>query len=267
MRPRQALLAAAALLPAALLTGTAAHATDFPTPWLPATASPSPSSINPWDCYSDQEDPRLRTTLDGLPGAIAVGSGWHGLTLKVLNLRDTAVEDVEITLTKVAYDRRPDMPTESPEYVDLQRQDPKSRAWVDIPFPDDYEGVLTTTDIAPRETLTFQLRLRVNRGVPLGNSGLPKDEGKGEGDVTAYARRLDDNGECTWSRDWEGFGIHEAGSHTANGNASTPPTDDLADTGPSSALPLLTLAGGAAVAVGGGTVYAVRRRRAGDGGS
>jgi hypothetical protein len=231
MRPRQALLTAA-LLPAALLTGTAAYATDSPTPLIPATAPPSPfprpSSSDPWDCYSDQEDPSLRTTLDGLPGGIAVGSGWHGLTLKVLNLRDTAVEDVEITLTKVAYDRMPDMPTESPEYVDLQRRDPKSRAWVDLPFPDDYEGVLTTTDIAPRETLTFQLRLRVNEGVPLGNSGLPKDDGKGEGDVMAYLRRLDDNGECTWSREWEGFGIHEAGSHTGNGNASTPPTDDLA---------------------------------------
>ena len=283
MRSRQALLTAAALLPAALLTGAPAYAAESPTPSVPsASASPSPSSFpfpfpppsssDPWDCYSDQEDASLRATLDGLPASIAVGSGWHGLTLKVLNLTDEAIEGVEISLTKVAYDRTPDMPTESPEYVDLQRQDPKSRAWMDIPFPDDYEGILTTTDIAPGETLTFQLRLRVNRGVPLGNSGNPQDEGKGEGDVMAHLRRLDDNGECTWSRDWEGFGIHESGSDTGNGNgnASTPasgttPTGDLAETGSSSALPLLALAGGAAVAVGGGAVYAVRRRRAAEG--
>ncbi|MFE5816598.1 LPXTG cell wall anchor domain-containing protein [Streptomyces sp. NPDC056479] len=291
MRTRQTLLAAA-LVPTALLTGATAYAAESPTPSAsasatPATGSPSASvsaspsspqaSNDPWDCYSDQEDPSMRATLDGLPGRIGVGSGWHGLTLKVLNITDKALEDVEVSLNKVAYDKMPDMPTESPEYVDMQRQDPKSRAWVDIPFPDDYEGVLATADIAPHETLTFRLRLRVNEGVPLGNSGLPKDEGKGEGDVMAHLRRLDANGECRWARDWEGFGIYESDAGNGDGAPSTPPTatvstgagtaptGGLAETGSSSALPLFALAGGAAVAVGVGSVYAVRRRRAGEG--
>ncbi|MFJ7077708.1 LAETG motif-containing sortase-dependent surface protein [Streptomyces sp. NPDC098781] len=272
MRHRQALLTAAVLLPTALLTGATAHAAESPTPSV--FPSPSAASNDPWDCYSDQEDPSMRPTLDGLPGRIAVGSGWHDLTLKVLNDTDKALEDVEVGLTKVAYDKMPDMPTESPEYVDMQRQDPTSRAWVDIPFPDDFEGVLTTTDVAPHETLTFRLRLRVNEGIPLGNSGLPKDEGKGEGDVMARLRWLDANDECRWSRAWEGFGIYESDPGQEDGPSSTAPSSpgtgtgagtapsgDLAETGSSSALPLLTLAGGAAVAVGGGAVYAVRRRR------
>ncbi|MDX6354597.1 MAG: hypothetical protein QOF98_1500, partial [Streptomyces sp.] len=50
---------------------------------------------------------------------------------------------------------------------------------------------------------------------------------------------------------------------TGPADATTAPTGDLADTGSSAALPVIGLMGGAAVALGAGAVYAVRRRRAG----
>ncbi|MFE0512487.1 LAETG motif-containing sortase-dependent surface protein, partial [Streptomyces sp. NPDC058964] len=47
------------------------------------------------------------------------------------------------------------------------------------------------------------------------------------------------------------------------GNVSELPTGSLAETGSSSALPMIGLVGGLAVVAGAGAVFAVRRRRAG----
>src|SRR5262249_12356349 len=49
--------------------------------------------------------------------------------------------------------------------------------------------------------------------------------------------------------------------HQPSGNTKIDPQGHLAQTGSSSALPMIALAGGAAGAVGAGAVFVVRRRR------
>ncbi|WP_345012553.1 hypothetical protein [Streptomyces shaanxiensis] len=285
------MLAAAALLPATLLTGTTAYAVESPTPSLTATATPAsgspsasasepaPESTSPtqspsvavsasappsfvWDeCDGDNEDRSLRPTLF-LPEGITAGSGWHDFTFRVENLTDTAFEDLDIFLDKIAYSSAilegsmDDSPEETSAHLDVQLQNPKTHVWEGVPFLDsDIYGRIAWTGIAPRETLTFELRLRIDESIPLW-SKIDPDDHTGIGHFVVFVKRPDENGECTWSRVSDSYLIHEAGTDTGDGNASTPPSD---------ALPLLALAGGVAVAVCGGTVYAVRRRRAGEG--
>ncbi|MCF1596694.1 hypothetical protein [Streptomyces muensis] len=313
MKGRQLLLVTAAvLLPAALLTGTTAHAADTPTPTAPimsgapfssasapevaspaqppspavslpasptqaASASASPPRWTEEDCErywpSDRDHGSLKVTLSGVPSDITAGSGWHDFALRVENLTDSTFEDLFFTLFRNALDRMVD-PEEMyssarviPQYVDVQRQDPTSRVWVDLTFQLDPEMIghdrLPRAGVAPRETLTFPLRLRVNAAIPL------KETSKGG--IHVQILRPEADGRCRLTVGRESFfRIHKPGAAPGNGTASTSgnttPGPQTGGTGRASAatcsaLPWLALAGGTAVTVGGGAVYAVRRRR------
>ncbi|MFE0258269.1 hypothetical protein [Streptomyces sp. NPDC059010] len=300
MKSRQQLLVtAAALLPAALLTGTTAYAADTPTPTAPITsgapfpsasapeaASPaqlpppttsvpplpsqtaSPSASPPrWteeDCerhWPSYRDHGLKLTLSGLPADITAGNGWHEFAMGVENLTDTTFEDLFFILFRNAVDRMDD-PDEMyssarviPQYVDVQRQDPTTRVWVGLTFQIDPEMVghdrLPRTGIAPRETLTFPLRLRINAAIPLRETA--------HGSITVHMLRPEADGRCKVTVGTNSFRIHKPGA--APGNDPQTGGTGTASAATSSALPWLALAGGAAVTVGGSAVYVVRRRR------
>jgi LPXTG-motif cell wall-anchored protein len=99
----------------------------------------------------------------------------------------------------------------------------------------------------------------------------------GTGIALSIGSYADSNGDCVYSGgdSFYSFDILAAGSDAGDGGEAEPQTGgsshtkpagdteigSLAETGSSSALPYIALAGGAAVAFGGGAMFVVRRRK------
>ncbi|MFG2881138.1 LAETG motif-containing sortase-dependent surface protein [Streptomyces sp. NPDC048297] len=251
-----------------------ASASESTTP----SASPS-ESTPPLECDSDEPsvDEDLTTDLSGLPSKIVAGSGFHNFKLNVDNSGDRAYQRVDFGVFAAQVD-------ESDYFIDtshltLQYQDPASGKWVDISLDENDEGAgyLGYTDLRAHESLTIGLRLSVDKTAP---AGL--------GYAISIGMYTDDQGQCVYSGgdSYYEFDILKAGSapgdpgdakpqggkkplpRQPSGNTEIDPQGHLAQTGSSSALPLIALTGGVAVAAGAGAVFVVRRRKAaGNGGA
>ncbi|QXE35962.1 hypothetical protein KQY30_18540 [Streptomyces sp. GMY02] len=255
MRSRHTLVAVAAI-PAALLIGTTGCTTDSPTPVTPVTPSPSR------DCAPDT---KLGVDFVDYKRFIRADNRWHDFSFKVWNPSETvALEGVTVRLHKEA--------SSYPRFIHVQRQDPASGEWRDLAFSNDKDADLSSYsphgsfDLDPGETLTFHVRLAVDKSFP----DLSTSESDGHGSYGVDTERPGDAGACFRKGIGEAFDIEEddgsnrevAGDLSGKlppwekGSSYTPPP-----TGSSSDLPLIVLAGGAVVAVGAGSAYLVRRRR------
>ncbi|MFF4710085.1 LAETG motif-containing sortase-dependent surface protein [Streptomyces eurythermus] len=244
-----------------------------------ATVSASPSasaspSEGPVECTGEEPktDEDLRTTLSGLPSKIVAGSGFHGFRLDVKNTGDRAYQRVDLGVFAAQVDEEEYFIDTS--HLTLQYQDPSSGEWVGISLDENDEGAgyLGYTDVKAHESFSVDLRLAVDGSAP---AGL--------GYALSIGMYADDQGNCVLAGDdsYYEFDILKAGTapgeepgdaepqggkkplprHQPAGDTRIEPQGHLAQTGSSSALPVIALAGGAAVAVGAGAMFVVRRRR------
>ncbi|MEU6912009.1 LAETG motif-containing sortase-dependent surface protein [Streptomyces olindensis] len=246
-----------------------------PSPSASATeSSPSPSASEPEESESPDpepsicEDTKVDVSISGLPGKIAAGSGWHKFSLNVLNNSDSTLNDLDFFAGA-----SPDKNGEelfSSKQVKLQAWDPQDEIWVDLNEGGYAVGYVGYTDeLKPDYEVNIPLRLNVSKSAPVG-AGFSLG-------ATIYG---DNDAECTGFGDVSyKFQIVSAGTDTdgtkpqEGGKApvtdekpsgSTPEvTGSLAETGSSSALPMISLVGGAAVVAGAGAIFVVRRRKAG----
>ncbi|MFB8176659.1 LAETG motif-containing sortase-dependent surface protein [Streptomyces sp. NPDC055966] len=268
--------AAGASTPAAGQSAPASSASPQPTASLSASASASPSpsaSGFPGQCADSDEpkyDDNLHTTLSGLPSRIVAGSGFHGFKLNVKNTGGHAYPRVDLGVF-AAQTNDTDYFVDT-SHLTLQYQDPSSRKWIGISLDENDAGAgyLGYTGVKAKESFSVNLRVSVDRTAP---AGL--------GYAISIGMYADDQGNCVFSSDdsFYQFDILKAGSAPGHpgdakpqggkkplpkqptGNTRIEPQGHLAETGSSSALPVLALAGGAAVALGAGAVFVVRRRR------
>ncbi|MEU9400388.1 LPXTG cell wall anchor domain-containing protein [Streptomyces sp. NPDC048242] len=238
------------------------------------SASPSPSasaSAFPTECDEDTEpkfDNKLRTSLSGLPSKIVAGSGFHNFKLNVNNTGDHAYKRVDLGVFAAAVSED-DL---SDNHLTLQYKDPTTGAWTDISLDMDSDdaGYLGYTDVQAKESFSIDLRLAVDAKAPAGF-----------GFAVSVGMYADDKGNCVQSSDdnFYEFDVLKAGVAPGKpteakpqggrkplpakpvGNTQISPQGHLAETGASSVLPLFALSGGAAVALGAGAVFAVRRRK------
>ncbi|MFJ3644000.1 LAETG motif-containing sortase-dependent surface protein [Streptomyces sp. NPDC090108] len=242
-----------------------------------ASASPSLSSNagDPLECDGDSEpaiDHHLHTTLSGLPSKVVAGSGFHGFKLNVANSGDRAYKRVDLGVFAAQLDEEDYFIDTS--HLTLQYQDPSSGQWVDISLDegDEAAGYLGYTDVKAHESFTVDMRVAVDKSAPAGT-----------GYAISIGMYADDKGDCVLSGDdsYYEFQILKAGTAPGKPNDSRPqggkkplpkpqqpsgnteiePQGHLAETGSSSAMPVIALTGGAAVAVGVGAMFVVRRRR------
>ncbi|WP_330459013.1 LPXTG cell wall anchor domain-containing protein [Streptomyces sp. NBC_00820] len=241
------------------------------------SATPSPSSSDPagpFECDSDDPsiDKDLHTGLSGLPSKIVAGSGFHSFKLNVNNSGDHAYKRVDLGVFAAQTDE--DDYFVDTSHLSLQYQDPSSGQWVDISLDEDDEGAgyLGYTDVKAHESFSIDMRVAVDKSAP---AGL--------GYAISIGMYADDKGNCVFSGDdsYYQFDILKDGSTPGtpgdakpqggkkpmpmpkqpSGNTQIEPQGHLAQTGSSSALPTIALTGGAAVAVGAGAVFVVRRRK------
>nr|WSZ15134.1 LPXTG cell wall anchor domain-containing protein [Streptomyces canus] len=238
-----------------------------------ASSSPSPSaSDEPIDeCEVDEDgapvindSDALHSSLTGLPESIVAGSGWTNFKFNVKNSGDDTIKDIQpfVGVGAVDWDFEED-------YSDLVTvQVKQGGTWVDVSTQFGEGGSFNAFALDGGDSLSYQLRVKVDREVP---SAI--------GIAIGLAQYSDDKG-C-WVSDDENAGIYffevlPAGSDPGKPNDAKPQTGgkspisdvnsvdvdgQLAETGSSSALPVLGLIGGFAVVAGTGVVFAVKRRK------
>ncbi|WP_338782599.1 LAETG motif-containing sortase-dependent surface protein [Streptomyces sp. DG1A-41] len=248
------------------------------TPETTPPPSPSASESSPAPTASESETPdpessacedsKVDVSISGLPGKIAAGSGWHKFSLNVQNNSDSTLNDLDFFAGASADKNGEEL--FSSKKVQLQAWDPEDKIWVDLNAGGYAVGYVGYTDeLKPDYEVNIPLRLNVKPSAPVG-AGFSLG-------ATIYG---DNDAECT------GFGqisykfqIVSAGTDTGGTKpqegGKAPVTDEkpsgntpevtgsLAETGSSSALPMISLVGGAAVVAGAGAIFVVRRRKTG----
>lgn len=217
------------------------------------------------DCVAE---PRLTTVVTGLPSTVVAGTKVD-FKLRVTNGTEKTMDEV----LPFAYVHATDTSGRGSleDLVRLQWSSGASHTWKTV---DNKNYMDAVSPLKAGAHADIKLRMTIDAKTPAGNG------------VTFVAGDyFNEDGSCGGSPDLAeyGFTIAAAGSKpgkvddaepepTASGSSDvTPQTGGsarpaggtLAATGASSTTPQLALAGGAAVVLGAGAVYAVRRRRAG----
>ncbi|MGA4840119.1 hypothetical protein [Streptomyces sp. G45] len=226
----------------------------------------------------------LELELDGLPGRIAAGSGWHEFTLTATNVGDDDLGEVNWLVAADNFSESEDEQDWLSTYARVQFYDPAAKGWKSIVDEAANGTYFDSTTLGASQQVELKLRLSISAKAPAG-----------PGYALGFGGYVDEELECVHSSfSYFDFTVEKAGSSidypgeavplpdkpaprprprpqggikpvsqakddTAP-TSSTPPSGSLAQTGSSSMLPTLGIVGGAAVAVGAGTVYVVRRR-------
>ncbi|MFG2214351.1 LAETG motif-containing sortase-dependent surface protein [Streptomyces sp. NPDC087769] len=216
------------------------------------------------DCVPEA---RLTTVVTGLPSTVVAGTKVD-FKLRVTNGTDKTMDKVLPFAYVHATDRSGLKSTD--DLVHLQWSSASSSKWKTV---DNKHYMDAISPLKAGAHADIKMRLKVDASAPAGNG------------VTFVAGDyFNDNGTCGGNPDLEGyeFLIAAAGSKPGKvddakpsttkpntsdvktqSSASRPVSGSLAATGSSSAMPQLALASGAAMAIGGGAVFLVRRRKAG----
>jgi colicin import membrane protein len=210
----------------------------------------------------------LTTVVTGLPSTVVAGTKVN-FNLRVTNGTDKTMDEV----LPFAYVHATDRSglNDIDDLVHLQWSSASSSKWKTV---DNEHYMDAISPLKAGAHADIKMRLAIDASAPAGNG------------VTFVAGDyFNDNGTCGGNPDLEGyeFLIAAAGSKpgkvddakpsttepntsdlkTQSGASARPVSGSLAATGSSSAMSQLALASGAAVAIGGGAVYLVRRRKAG----
>ncbi|MGW5127768.1 LAETG motif-containing sortase-dependent surface protein [Streptomyces sp. NPDC004069] len=240
-----------------------------PSPSASPSETPGPQMCNDTDDY--KQDKNLRTSLSGLPSKIVAGSGFHNFKLNVKNSGNNTYKRVDMGVFAALIDDK--KYTDESRFLTLQYQDPTTGTWqnISVDVNDETSGYLGYTDVQAKESFSIDLRLSVDKKAP---AGL--------GFAISIGMYADDKGNCVFASDddFYQFDVLAAGANAGTPGDAKPqggrkplpakpagdneivPQGHLAETGSSSVLPAIALAGGAAVAVGAGAVFVVRRRKA-----
>jgi LPXTG-motif cell wall-anchored protein len=215
-------------------------------------------------------DSQLSISVSGLPGKIVAGSGWHNFTMTAANHSDKSLGTVQWLATVDNYSMSDDEKDWLSTYAKLEYFDPQTKAWESMADELGNGLYFGETPLGPKETVAIKLRVDITAKAPAGDGfsmgiGGYVDEEKNcvhsafgfyEFTVLKPGSSNPDPGQAK-----PGKGTKPAGGKQPQGGATElEPTGTLAHTGSSSALPVIGLVGGAAVVVGAGAVYVVRRR-------
>ncbi|MFF3616229.1 LAETG motif-containing sortase-dependent surface protein [Streptomyces sp. NPDC002580] len=247
-----------------------------PAPSTSASESaPEPSASEPEESESPEpepsecEDSKVQVSIGGLSGKIAAGSGWHKFSLQVFNSSDSTLSDLGF-FAGASSDKAGEDLFQSKQ-VQLQAYDPDDKVWTNVDEGGQAVGFVGYTDeLKPDYEVDIPLRINVHSSAPVG-AGFSLGAsiyGDADAQCTGY-------GEVAYKFQIVAAGTDTGGTKPQEGGkvpvsdkpadkSNTPVVDgSLAETGSSSALPMIGLAGGIAVVAGAGALVVVRRRKSG----
>ena len=255
---------------------TSASPSDSASPSVSAEPSEDPTDPDVPFCEDLDEDysnAQVSADIKGLPGKIVAGDGFHAFKLVVTNDSTTDLKGVAFYAEVENYEL--DEAKFLSPYVDLEFKNPETGTWDRI-GDDEWAGdyFFYVEKLKAKASQSVDLRVSIDKQAPAGDA---YSFGSG-----AYIDNVD--GQDCIAEGWAqyDFQVLKAGSSNTDPGSATPsdsgskdsvqkpqgnvsdlPSGNLADTGSSSALPMIGLVGGVAVVAGAGAVFAMRRRKAG----
>lgn len=245
------------------------------TPSATVPASPTPTATPSEDTDPEDDEitpvcePRpLELSVKGLAGKIVRGSGWHKFRLNAYNDSKNTVNNV-LFFAGASTDKHGD-DLFTTKQVELQALN--EGTWEDVSDGGLTAGIVGATDtIKPGYEVDIPLRVKVKKSAPVGagfSLGGGLVFGQEEETVPCFTD-VSYKFQIVEAGDQDGAAPQEGGKipvpPTTKPNAGTAQlTGSLAETGSSSSTPMIALAGGAAVVLGAGAMFVVRRRRNGD---
>ncbi|MEU3305034.1 LPXTG cell wall anchor domain-containing protein [Streptomyces sp. NPDC006678] len=252
--------------PAPTETAVTTPAPTSPAPTETATVSPSPSETSGEEepvCEDFADNADVHTELLGLPSKVVAGSGWVEFTYRVTNESDKDFDAVEAYIDVAAIGGE-DF-EDSTQFLKVQWLN--GGEWTDITDEMGYFG--TTDALKPNDVADAKMRLKVDAKAPAGY-----------GFAATIGVHIGGDGTCEFG-EWNEFEfdilaagsepgeVDDAEGKPGKGNKPTPQgelqelpvTGNLAETGSSSVLPAIGIAGGVAVVAGAGVVFAMKRRK------
>ncbi|WP_338685855.1 LAETG motif-containing sortase-dependent surface protein [Streptomyces acidiscabies] len=242
--------------------------TGTPSASTSVSSSPSaPADVDYCETFSDEDEIQLSeslsTGLSNLPETIVAGSGWHNFSFDIANDGKDTIKNIKPFILVGAG-------TEEDDYSDalsLQVFQPSSGKWITLEDGFGDATTFSTLTLDAGKSTSYKLRLSVK-------GKTPDSMGIAIG-LATYS----DAKSCWVGNDPNGasyeFEILAAGSKPGKPGNAKPQTGgakpvnlndvevtgSLAETGSSSALPMIGLVGGAAVVAGAGAIFIVRRRK------
>ncbi|MEV8229592.1 LAETG motif-containing sortase-dependent surface protein [Streptomyces sp. NPDC079167] len=239
-----------------------------------ASAKPTPSASETDEEEGDEPldscEPRpLELSINGLSGKIVRGSGWDRFSFNVYNDSDRTVKNVAFFAGAAADKAGAQLFTT--EQVRLQALNEAEGTWEDLEDLGTSSGYVGETDeIKPGYEVDIDLRLKVEASAPVG-AGFSLGGGLVFGEEleavpcftdVAYKFQIVKAGDDDGAKPQEGGKVPVPTTKPAGD--TTKVTGSLAETGSPSSTSAIALAGGAAVVLGAGAMFVVRRRRNGD---
>ena len=215
------------------------------------------------------KDSKVDVTITGLPGKIAAGSGWHKFSLNVANNSDSTLNDLDF-FAGASPDKDGEELFKSKQ-VQLQAYNPEDKTWEDLNAGGYAVGYVGYTDeLEPDYEVNIPMRINVKSNAPVG-AGFSLGAsiyGDADAECTGFGQISYKFQIVAAGTDTDGTKPQEGGkvpvtNEKPNKNETAQVTGSLAETGSSSALPMIGLAGGVALVAGAGAVFIVRRRKTG----
>ncbi|MFI1970408.1 LAETG motif-containing sortase-dependent surface protein [Streptomyces cinnamoneus] len=272
--------------PAPSAKPSAAPSTPSAEPSKAPQVTPSPSFSRSGSCSPIFDEDRGKTGLRGLPSKIVAGSGWHEFTYRVTNVSKVTVMEADVSLMLGTAD--PKLDDIAQLDVTVEWYNPATRSWKAIEGGgagalDNYDFA-TVKNIKPGEYADAKMRIKAGDkaqagtgyfftiGHSFGADGKCGSDGISQFDFTVLTpgSKPGKVGDAKGKPGKPGSveQAHKA-EQAAAGNKATaqgeraeiPVTGKLAETGSSSAVPVVAGIGGAAVVAGAGALFLVKRRK------
>ncbi|MEU9995969.1 LPXTG cell wall anchor domain-containing protein [Streptomyces sp. NPDC050848] len=214
------------------------------------------------DCFPED---KFTSVVSGLPSKVVAGTTVD-FKLRLTNGTDRTLDEAYAFVSLHAFDEKGLKPLDT--YLDLEWYTADEKKWNDVPVAEE----LFVGTLKPKGSADIKLRLKVDANTPAGQ-GLTFAAGDfwnedgtcgGTPDLTEYKFDILAKGSNPGKVD-DAKGTPGGKNTTTQGGTSTTAvtTGQLAKTGSNDAMPQIALAGGAAVALGAGAMFLVRRRKAG----
>ncbi|MEU7147441.1 LPXTG cell wall anchor domain-containing protein [Streptomyces sp. NPDC039022] len=242
-------------------------------PGTPTTPSATP------ECKDWSSERSVKAELRGLPGKIVAGAGWVDFTYRATNTSTEHILSVQAYTQVFALDNKTS--DDLSEHLTLEWFDAATGRWKPVAGSEEGDGYFASIagadGLRPGEYAEAKLRLKADAKTPAGYGGavsvgwyLNADLNCGSSDAADHPFDILPAGSTRPPHVPDSKGRpgtrpnHPAPHGGVKQQAQLPVTGKLAETGASSGLPGLALSGAAAVALGAGAVFAVRRRKGAD---
>ncbi|GFH36096.1 LPXTG cell wall anchor domain-containing protein [Streptomyces pacificus] len=221
------------------------------------------------------EEKALDIRFSGLPGKIVAGGAPEQFNLTITNTSEADLKEVAFYAAVENFELDDPEKFLSP-YIDLEFKVPGTNEWVGI-GNDDYAGdyFWGVETMKSQDFVKIDLRLTIDRNAPAGDSYSLGSGGyigdvKGQECIAESADRFVDFVVLKPGSPNENPGEAEPGAPKQDKGPDIKPqgdvkqlpvTGNLAETGSSSVLPAIGIAGGIALVAGAGVVFAMKRRK------